>query len=148
MDGTEKVGELPRGRLPEEFLDPSRAPTPARRREHTLYPGVYFTPKAIDDVTDTEGRVSGLGESAPRLTDVVMLSREELVLEEHKLSKSIAKLKSSIDEMVEFDPDGKDADLVQARRENGTIIEQREERLEMVLKRLELLDAASKCKSG
>lgn len=137
--GVEK-GELP---LPSEFFDADSVPLSGRfRQEHTVVPGIYFTP-GVGSTPDE--KATGLpdrdcGEVTPRYTDVAILSRAELVHQEREVAKNLAKLIESNKEMLEFDPDGKDVDLVEARAENDGSIARAEERLEMMRKRLEYLD--------
>lgn len=134
--------------LPPAFLDPDVVPLSGRHRtELTVVPGVYFTPgmragEAAAGAPAGEGQGEGQGESSvtPRYTDVAILSRDELVAQEAEIAKSLAKLMDSNAEMLAFDPEEKDADLVEARAENVGAIGRAEERLEMMRRRLRLLD--------
>jgi hypothetical protein len=131
--------------LPPEFFDSSAPPVlGAARTEHTVVPGIYFTP-ATSGSTAVSGE-GGLGGAArdpgapPRYTDIALLGRDDLVYQERELSKRIAKLIESNTEILSFDPEGEDADLVQAREENDKVITREEQRLEMMRLRLEYLD--------
>jgi hypothetical protein len=148
MSGFDGADRSANGSDAGQFLDPSQTsnpPTrPGGRKEYAVYPGIYFTPGIANngkEQREVTGRAEGQSQS---FTDIALLSREALIFEERELSKVVAKLKSSNDEMVEFDPDAKDSDLVDARRENEAVIKRSEERLETMRKRLEILECISK----
>jgi hypothetical protein len=143
--------ELPTTVLPKEFLDPEAvAVSGGLRKEHLVVPGVYFTPGVKAGEAGAElGSSAESGDSVtPRYTDIAVLSRQDLIHQERELSKNVAKLKESNAEMLEFDPDGKDVDLLEAREENERSIERGEERLEMMRMRLEYLDPLDHIKGG
>lgn len=142
QDNQREASDHVRVRLPAEFLNADEAPIlGAQRKEHAVVPGVYFTPGvnssgASENVGEQgEGSVPG-----PSFTDISMMGREELVHKEREIANSVSKLKESNKEMLEYDPEEKDEDLVSARHENVGTIERAEERLEMMRKRLEYLD--------
>lgn len=130
--------------LPREFFDPEAVPrSGGLRKEHTVVPGVYFTPGVTDAGSATNlsaqpGADNGAVERP--YTDVATLNRDELVLQEREVAKNVAKLKDSNGEMLQFDPDGKDPDLVQAIKENEGVILRSEERLDIMRRRLKYLD--------
>jgi hypothetical protein len=137
--------------LPPEFFDSSAAPVRgAARTEHTVVPGIYFTP-ATSGSTEVNGD-GGLGAATrdpgapPRYTEIALLGRDDLVYQERELSKRIAKLVESNTEMLSFDPEGEDAELVQAQEENDEVITREEQRLEMMRLRLEYLDPSEHTK--
>lgn len=131
--------------LPREFLDANHVLATSGRREHTIVPGIYFTPSANGTETSAHAARTGKSEecAGPRYTEVDLLGKDELSYQERELSKRVAKLKSSNEEMLEFDPEGKDSDLVEARAENEGAINRDEERLEMIRNRLRLLNSVS-----
>jgi hypothetical protein len=136
--------EALRTALPPEFFDSNEAPVlGAARTEHTVVPGIYFTPAVGSTATSTEGGFSAttLEPGAPtRYTEIALLRHDDLVFQERELRKRVAKLIDSNADMLSFDPDSDDADLVQARKENDAVVKRGEEQLEMMRRRLEYLD--------
>lgn len=129
--------------IPSEYFDPNEAVMNTNRRERNIAPGIYFTPGLrtcelgvgnVASETQRDNRQS-------QFTDVALLGREELIYQERELSKRVAKLKSSNEEMLQFDNEGDDPDLVQARAENNVAIQNGEHRLGMIRDRLRMLNS-------
>jgi hypothetical protein len=139
--GPDSGAELP---LPDEFFDPDAVPVSGGlREERLLVPGVYFTPGVAKSDATTGVAAQPDGEDSytePQYTNVATLSRDELVHQEREVAKTVAKLKESNHEMLNFDPESKDEDLVQARKENDVTVRRAEERLDMMRRRLNYLD--------
>lgn len=107
-----------------------------RPGERQLAPGIYFTP-APSSGSDFQN--AGNPDTLPDPPDVNDMTRDELETEYRAISKSVQKLEESNVLMTEFDPDGKDVELVEAIRENKEIVIRKKIRMISVKARLDYL---------
>lgn len=119
-----------------ETLPAGSKDLPVRPAEKQLAPGIYFTPApSAAAAAPAETSPDGL----PTPPNVDGMTRAELETEYRMISKSVEKLLESNMLMTEFDPDGKDAELAEAVRENTGIVVRKKIRMVEVKGRLAYL---------